>query len=168
MTRTLFWLFAITMYWSATIEVIRKVSPVFWDGNGPMPSFSWTRLPAHGLRDYFLHERYYEFVYFLPYAEASAVITCTGCFIAPRILRQLRPRSPNAFLPTTTITLAVLVLEALLSDVGDLLRLWFVAPRFFLHGNFSTVDLLVLARFFLPPSLLAGAIAVARRVLEIQ
>src|ERR1051326_3590671 len=33
-------------------------------------------------------------------------------------------------------------------------------PRFFLHGNFSTVDLLVLARFFLPPSLLAGAIAV--------
>jgi hypothetical protein len=65
-------------YWAIVFACLRSASPVFMDGGGPMPSFSWAARPYPSMAQYLERQAYYDFVFLLPYAAASLVVTLLG------------------------------------------------------------------------------------------
>ncbi len=125
-----------------------------------MPTFCWGTLPQPNLGEYNRRQGHYDFLYSLPYYLAGVVITLVGCGAEPLLLKQLRASSAHSFRNATLVTLVLLILLAMISDAGTLLRLW-RGPVFPLHRDYDSVTIWALFKILLSASFLSGAIAVA-------
>ena len=138
-------------------SLLRNLSPVYMDGAGPMPSFSWSPLPAPDLGEYYARQDYYDALYARPYLWASSVTTLIGCLMAPVLRGRSKYLSERRFWGTVLVTLSLLVGITLLSDIGSYLRLWDSA-LWLLTDWFSPYDIIMRMQSFLPPALLAAAV----------
>ena len=161
MPRRLYWCLAITLYGILIYYVLREVSPVMIDGSGPLPSFRWTNLPTPDLREYYARRSYYDFQYFVPYAVAALIITILGC-VGPLICRRAGLMPQHPIVGAMVVTFILLVLVAAASDLGGMVGLWY-GPRTLLRRSFDMFDVPVLAKIFVLPSLLSGAVLLGNR-----
>ena len=158
MRRLMYWCFVVPLYAIIVYYLLRYVSPVMLDGSGPMPSFYWSRpVPAPDVKEYYSRRSYYDFDYTVPYLVAASLITIIGCGIGPLVTRRVRWLSSHPFMGSSIATLAILLVAALVSDTGDLIKLW-SGPLMLVH-SFQTDSLVALVKLLLPPVLLSGAVS---------
>jgi len=127
-----------------------------------MPTFYWGTLPTADFGEYNRNQGRYDLLYSLPYYLTGLVITVVGCGAAPLLLKHLRVSSTHSFWSATLATLVLLILVAMISDAGALLRIW-RGPVFLLHNDYPFVTIWSLFKTFLPASFLSGAIALRKR-----
>ena len=136
--------------------LLRDISPVAFDGSGPMPSFYWAEpRPLPDLSEYYRRRSYYDLKCSFPYIVAALFITTLGCGVGPLIARRVRVLSKRPFVGPWVATLALLLVAAIVSDLGGLMKLW-SGPSMLLH-SFQPDSSAALAKLVLPPSLLTGA-----------
>jgi hypothetical protein len=135
MLRKLCWCLLVLLYWAIVVHFLRTASPVYFDGGGPMPSFYWGTLPQPDLGGYNRNQVHYDLLYSVPYYLAGLVITLVGCVAAPLLLKQLRTSPAHSFRSAASATLGLLILAAMISDAGTLLRIW-RGPVFLLHSDY--------------------------------
>jgi hypothetical protein len=158
MRRWMYWCLVVPFYAIIVYYLLRDVSPVMLDGSGPMPSFYWSRPdPVPDVKEYSSRRSYYDFHYTVPYLVAAFLITSIGCGMGPLVARRVRGLSSHPFVGSSIATLAILLLAALVSDTGDLLRLW-GGPLMLAH-SFQTDSFVALLKLLLPLSLLSGAVS---------
>jgi hypothetical protein len=148
-------------YWAVVVLFLRSASPVFMDGGGPMPSFGWGKMPSPTLGEYYSRKSYYDSLYWSQYLLAGLAATAVGYAVAPRLRRRFSIFSSRPFVGTAGVTLVLLLLLTLLSDVGVKLGIW-TAPQFLLHSNYDLFCILALAKLLLPASLLSGVVEASR------
>ena len=159
MRRGLYWTLIVPLYWALVVHVLRDASPVFVDGCGPMPSFYWGRhTPFPKFHEYYENRANLDLVFSIPYYVAGLVVTVLGCGIGPQIAKGVTKGVRLRFVISSAAALIMLLVLAVISDVGGLLD-WWIGPRFLLMRSFSAYDVLVLAKTFLPASLLSGFVA---------
>src|ERR1700722_647071 len=156
MLRIFCWCLLLLLYWAIVVHFLRAASPVFIDGGGPMPSFQWGKMPQPKIGEYTRRQNHYDLIYSLPYYFAGLVLTIIGCFATPLILRLLRSSPSHVFRSAVVTTLALLLLLALVSDVGTLLGSW-QGPMFLLDRYH---EIRALCQVFLPACVLSGVVAV--------
>ena len=144
-------------YWAIVFACLRSASPVFMDGAGPMPSFSWTARRYPSMVQYMERTAYYDFVFLLPYATASLVVTLLGCVAVPLSRRRLQRFRGRPFWGSAIPTFTALLLLALASDVGGQLDFW-SAPMFLLHGGFDPHSIIAFSKCLLSGSVLSGVV----------
>ena len=83
MFRRLCWSLLLSAYWTVVVHFLRAASPVFIDGGGPTPSFSWGHMPQPNYGEYMRRQNYYDFIYALLYYVAGLVLTLVGCGASP-------------------------------------------------------------------------------------
>jgi len=115
-------------------------------------------MPQPNISEYTRRQNYYDLIYSLPYYFAGIVLTVAGCGATPLILRRRASRT-HIFWKALVTTLALLLLLALVSDVGTLLRVW-QGPVFLLDRHH---EIWALCEVFLPPCFLSGVVAVGKR-----
>lgn len=165
MRRKFWWCVILLIYWAVVVHFLRSASPVYIDGGGPEPSFYWGRRPPMpDLGEYNRWERYFNFLYSLPYYVAAFIITLLGCGVAPLLGRRWAPLK-GGFLRRAAATLALLLVAAMLSDAGVLLRIWY-GPVFLLHKYYDPFTIWALAKVFVPATVLSGLIAVGEHRLD--
>jgi len=161
MLRRFCWCLLLLLYWAIVVHFLRAASPVFTDGGGPMPSFHWGDPPLPGLGEYTRHQSYYDRIYSLPYYLAGLVLTFIGCSAAPLIVRRSGALPSHAFRNAAGTTLVLVVLLAIASDIGTLLRVW-RGPVFLLHRSHGLFSIWALCKALLPACILSGVVAVGK------
>jgi hypothetical protein len=106
---------------------------------------------------YLERQGYYDFVFLLPYAIASLVVTLLGCVAVPLSRRRLRWFGRRPFWGSAIPAFAALLLLALASDVGGRLHFW-SAPMFLLQPGFDPHSIMALSKVLLPGSVLSGVV----------
>ena len=157
MRQKIYWCLAIPLYGVLVYHLMRDVIPVFFDGGGPQPSFSWTRLPTPDLKGYYARRSYYDFIYSVPYIVAALIITIIGSIFSPLITRRWGVMSQHPFAAAAVATLILLLLVATGSDLGDMCK-FRRGPRLLWGRSFDITDLPILANLFVLPALLSGAV----------
>jgi hypothetical protein len=108
-------------------------------------------------------QSYYVLIYSVPYYLTGLVLTIIGCGATPLILRRLRTSPSHGFRDAMVVTLALLILLALISDLGALLGRW-QGPVLLLRRRYD-YDM-GLGLVFLPACILSGVVEVGRRFLS--
>jgi len=124
-----------------------------------MPSFYWGHMPTPGFREYARRHMYYDCLFSLPYYSVGLLLAVIGCGATPLILRRFPSLSAHAFWSAAWLTLTLLLLLAIASDVVTLSGAW-RAPVFLLQRY---PDLLALCKVLLPASILSGVVAAGKR-----
>ena len=162
--RRYYWLLVSPLYWYVAFWIVGYVSPIYVDGDGPMPTFYWCRscrtFPAPTLREYNEQPNLKRALFF-PYWIGAAIITLVGCGM-PGSLRQFSWRRRSPFLVTFAATMLTLMGAAAVSDAGTRSRLWH-GPTF--YHPFTSVPALL--KIIVPVSLFAGLLAMLQKWLEI-
>jgi len=159
MRRGLYWCLVVPLYWALVVYILRDASPIFWDGGGPMPSFHWDKLPSSPTPgEYYKNRAHFDRLFSMPYYVAGLIVTLLGCGIGPQVAKGHARLVWRRFAISSAATLIMLLLSTVISDAGGLLG-WWIGPRFLLMRSFSPYDVLVLAKIFLPASLLIGLVA---------
>ena len=122
-----------------------------------MPTFPWSKKLYPSMGQYLAHQAYYDFVFLLPHAIASLVVTLLGGVAVPLSRRRLRRFGDRPFWGSAIPTIAALLLLALASDIGSLLHVW-CEPLFVLHGRFDPHSIIALSKTILPGSVLSGVV----------
>lgn len=159
------WLLLPVLYWAIVVHFLRAASPLTGDGGGMMPSFYWGEMPSPDFGEYVRHQSYYDFLYSLPYWLTGLAMTLVGLGIAPWLLRRLQAYPAHSFRRAAAMTLALLLLLAIGSDVGTLRGTW-SAPLFLLHHRHDRFSMWALCQVFMPASILSGATAIGKRWLS--
>lgn len=134
-------LLCLGLYWLIVFDLLHRVSPIYHDGGGPMPSFYWGYTFSPDYAEYYAHRLYYDFHFQLPYGLAASLLT----FAASR-----RPG-----LRSILYVAATLFAVTLPSDILSRSRV-LNAPLFLLHNGWDgSFFVLTFLPFFLIPSLLA-------------
>lgn len=142
--RFLYWLLASPLLALLTFTVLTKLSPVHFDGAGPMPSFYWGQRPfLPSAAEYNRNPDFYDRQYRRPYLVAAVVITLLALPVSTLAVR---------FIPSVLLTAAALLALCLASDIGSTMDVW-SGPRI-LTATFETLTKLV-------PAILGLALASA-------
>ena len=154
-------MFGYPLYGILIYYVLRDASPGSIDGGGPSPGLRWTNEPTPDLKEYYTRRSYYDFQYSVPYAVAALIITILGS-VGPLICRRAGLMSQHPIVDAMAVTFILLVLVAAASDLGGMIGLWY-GPRTLLRRSFDMFDVPVLAKIFVLPSLLSGAVLLGNR-----
>jgi hypothetical protein len=79
---------AVVIVWMFAITILKRAYPVFWDGDGPMPSFFY-RGHSPTLQEYREASLAYDVHFLLPYCVVASIM-CIICFsISPLLTKKL-------------------------------------------------------------------------------
>jgi hypothetical protein len=158
--RRFYWPLAIAAYWLCALWLLLLVSPISFDGGGPVVTFYWgSHPPTPTLTEY--NRTFGARLPFLyTYWVAASAITLVGCVLATWLVRPWGSRG-SLFLASSSATLLSLLVLGALSDAGIALHLW-RGPA--MYGGISYT--LPFLKVLIPMSLLAGALNVARNRLR--
>ena len=167
MVRIFCWCMVLLIYWAVVVHFLRSASPIFIDGAGPMPSFQWGHLPQPNLSEFTRRRDYYLRIYSLPYYLAGLVITTIGCSVAFWTARRVQPVLSRVCWSSAALTLALLLLLALASDVGNRMGAW-RGPYLLLHEYYDPVTIWALCKMLLPSCVLSGVVAIGHRLISMR
>jgi hypothetical protein len=122
-------------YWTFTVFLLRCLSPVYFDGAGPMPSFYWGRVPTPDLAEYHRHQSHYDSFYDQPYRISAAGIAVMGV-VLPSLLLRRTARALRALPRSSALSALLLTFAAVVSDIGTIHQ-HRSGPLFLLHGQFD-------------------------------
>jgi hypothetical protein len=129
-----------------------------------MPSFYWRHMPTPDTMQYAHRRVYYDLLFSLPYYSVGLLLTAVGLGATPLILHRVPSLSSRPFWSAACLTLALLLLLAVASDVVTLSGPW-RGPVFLLDRNSV---LFALCRVFLPAAILSGVLAAGKRWIATQ
>ena len=110
-----YWAWVSPFYCGAAFAVLWYLCPYQEDGGGPMPTFFCSNCPLPTAGE-FQANYWVIWPYFVPYCVAALLLTGLGCGVAPRL--------GNGTLRTGAVSWLLIVLLAVVVDVGYRAGLW--------------------------------------------
>lgn len=110
-----YWGWVSPIYCGAAFAVLWYLCPYQEDGSGPMPTFFCSNCPLPTAGE-FQANYWVIWPYFVPYCVAALLLTGLGCGVAPRMAKGA--------LRTGAVSWLLIVLLAVVVDVGSRTGLW--------------------------------------------
>jgi hypothetical protein len=162
----LFWIVSVVIFWFCALWLLFRLSPISFDGSGPMPTFYWGLFPSPTLAEY-ARSRSIRLLFLYPYWVAASMTTFFGCGLAASLVQMWRRARARPFLYSAAMTLLSLFVIATVSDMGVAYGVWRGPVMIWWKGSMALRSALVLLfKVLLPMSLLSGFVACGQRRLE--
>ncbi len=151
-------------YFALVVTQLYRASPPYYDW-GWNAGWAWTYLPSFSWREWEADKLRWTVLYATPYVLSGLLLTLTGLSSAPRLAGRFRIAPAAPFWSHFGATLGILLVYAVISDVGSACEWWLGWGFFwpFLLGIRPTPEMLpIYAQIFLPAPILSGFTAYVR------
>src|SRR5437867_12357809 len=95
--RRFYWWIAVPVYFAFELRLLQVVSPIFEDGDGPMPTLFWGKAVSPTAQQYAEHHLKYKAEFLVPYCLVAQLVTLIGCGLARSASQSKQAKSPHHF-----------------------------------------------------------------------